>query len=199
MRATEQVVEAIHRQPICADRRSFVVALDGHSNAGKSTLSAAVAERIDAAVVHVDDFYRDMPESDQRELTAEQGFDRYFDWERLRVEAILPLAQRTRAQYACFDWITGHGLTEPVTIEPRDVILVEGVYAARPEFDDLLDLRVLVEATPAARAERRKELARTVSRDDPSGWDARWNAAELHYFSVVRPRETFDLIVRGDQ
>jgi uridine kinase len=199
MRATKQVIEAIRLQPIGADRRSIVVALDGHSNAGKSTLSAAVAERIDAAVVHVDDFYRDMPESKRLELTAAKGFDRYFDWERLRAEAILPLAQRTRAQYDCFDWMAGHGLTESVTIEPRDVVLVEGVYAARPEFDELLDLKVLVEATEAIRAERRKELARTVSRDDPSGWDARWYAAELHYFGAVRPREAFDLIVRGDR
>jgi uridine kinase len=198
MRATEQVMEAIRRQPISADRRSIVVALDGHSNAGKSTLSAAVAERIDAAVVHVDDFYRDMPESERLELTAAQGFDRYFDWERLRVEAIFPLAQRRRAQYGCFDWQTGHGLTEPVTIEPSDVVIVEGVYAARPEFDDLLDLNVLVEATATIRAQRRKELTRTVSRDDPSGWDAHWHAAELHYFNTVRPRDTFDLIVRGD-
>ena len=198
MRAAELVTEAIRRLPVVAVRRSVVVALDGHSGAGKSTLAAAVAERVDAAVVHVDDFYRDMPDSERLEVTAAQGFDRYFDWERLRAEAILPLAQQTQAHYGCFDWVTGHGLTEAVSVDPRDVVLVEGVYAARPEFDDLLDLKVLVEVPEATREERRQQRARTVSRDDPHGWDARWRAAESHYFRAIRPRETFDLIVRGD-
>jgi len=198
MSAAEQVAEAIGRLRGVAVHRSIVVALDGHSGAGKSTLAAAVAERTDAAVVHVDDFYRDMPESDRLDLTAEQGVDRYFDWERLRAEAIIPLAQRTRAQYRRFDWVTGHGLTKDVSVDPGNILLVEGVYAARPEFDDLLDLKVLVELPDAAREERRQQRARTVSRDDPHGWDARWHAAERHYFRAIRPRETFDLVVRGE-
>jgi len=198
MSAAEQVAEAIGRLPGVAVHRSIVVALDGHSGAGKSTLAAAVAERTDAAVVHVDDFYRDMPESDRLDLTAKQGVDRYFDWERLRAEAIIPLAQRTRAQYRRFDWVTGHGLTKDVSVDPRNILRVEGVYAARPEFDDLLDLKVLVELPDAAREERRQQRARTVSRDDPHGWDARWHAAERHYFRAIRPRETFDLVVRGE-
>jgi uridine kinase len=127
--------------------------LDGHSGAGKSTIAAAVAERIDAAVIHVDDFYREMLDSERIQLLPAQGVARYFDWERLRAQAILPLAQRMRAEYGCFDWVTGHGLTKAVTVDPRDIVLVEGIYAARPEFDDLLDLKVLVEVAIATRKE----------------------------------------------
>jgi uridine kinase len=198
MRAAEDVMEAIRPLQDVALNRSIVIALDGHSGAGKSTLAAAVAGTIDAAVVHVDDFYRDMPESERVKLSAAQGVDRYFDWERLRAQAIMPLAQRTRAHYGCFDWVTGHGLTTAVTVDPRDVVLVEGVYAARPEFDDLLDLKVLVEVASTTRQERRQQRARTVSRDAPGFWDARWHAAELHYFRAIRLRGTFDLVVRGD-
>ena len=199
MGAADQITEAIRCLRPGAVRRSVVVALDGHSGVGKSTLAATLAERIDSAVVHVDDFYRDMPAGERLGLTAAQGVDRYFDWERLRAEAIVPLAQRTRAQYGCFDWVTGQGLTRPLSIDARDVVVVEGVYAARPEFDDLLSLKVLVELPEATREERREQRARTVSRDDPHGWDARWHAAERHYFRTIRPRETFDLIVRGDE
>jgi uridine kinase len=198
MRATEQIIEAIQPLQGTAIDRSIVVALDGHSGAGKSTLAAAVAEAIDAALVHVDDFYRDVPESERLDLTAARGVDRYFDWERLRAEAIMPLAKRGRARYGRFDWVTGHGLTKAITVDPRDVVIVEGVYAARPEFDDLLDLKVLVEVQSATREERRQRRARTVSRDAPEFWDTRWNSAERHYFRTVRQRETFDLVVRGD-
>jgi uridine kinase len=112
-------------------------------------------------------------------LVAE-NVERYFDWERLRAQAIMPLAQRTRAKYGRFDWATGHGLTKPASIEPRDVVLVEAVYAARRELDDLLDLKVLVEVSSTTRQERRQQRTRTVSRDDPEFCDTRWNAAERH-------------------
>jgi uridine kinase len=193
------VTDAIRRLHGGATHGALVVAVDGHSGAGKSTLAGAVADTIDAAVVHVDDFYRDLPDEERLNLTPAQGVDRYFDWERLRAEALLPLVQLMRARYGCFDWATGCGLTKAVTVNPREIVLVEGVYSARPEFDDLLDLKVLVEVADEVRERRRQHRVRTVSRDDPHGWDARWDAAERHYFGAIRPRETFDLIVPGDQ
>ena len=81
---------------------------------------------------------------------------------------------------------------------PGKLVIVEGVYSARPEFDDLLDLRVLVEVSAQLREQRRQARPRTVSRDDPQGWDARWDAAESVYFDTIRPRSAFDLIVTGD-
>jgi uridine kinase len=198
MKSADLVTDAIRRLPKCAEHEPIVVALDGHSGAGKSTLAAAAAGPVDAAIVHVDDFYRDMPEAERLDLTPVQGVDRYIDWERLRTRALLPLVQRERARYGCFDWVAGRGLTEPVTVAPRDIVVVEGVYSARPEFDDLLDLKVLVEAADDSRDRRRQQRTRTVSRDDPDGWDARWDAAERHYFHAIRSRESFDLVVRGD-
>jgi uridine kinase len=176
----------------------IVVALDGRSGAGKSTLANAVGRDIPAAVVHVDDFYRDMLDTDRRGLSPIEGIDRYFDWQRLRAEALAPLAQRKTARFQCFDWIGGQGLTGPVTVEPRDVVVVEGVYSARPEFDDLVHLKVLVEVADGLREHRVDERLRTVSRHDPQGWDARWSAAERVYFDTIRPRSSFDLVVRGD-
>jgi uridine kinase len=198
MRAAEQVAGAVRRLQDAATHRSIVVAVDGRGGAGKSTLAAAVADRVDAAIVHVDDFYRDLPDAERLELTPEEGVDRYSDWERLRAEALLPLIEGMHARYGCFDWVTGHGLTKPITIDSREVVLVEGVYSARPELDDLLNLKVLVEADDVTCVRRWQQRARTVSRDDPHGWDARWHAAERHYFRVIRPRESFDLIVDGD-
>ncbi len=176
----------------------IVVALDGRSGAGKSTLAAALAATVDAATVHVDDFYRDIPEAARLELSPAQGVDRYFDWERLRDEALTTLVRRERACFRRFDWIAGRGLTSSVTLQPRDIVVVEGVYSARPELYDLLDLTVLVETTNEERERRRHQRSRTVSRDDPHGWDARWDGAELLYFEAIRPRNTFDLIVSSN-
>jgi len=176
----------------------ILVALDGRSGAGKSTLAAALADTLNVAIVHGDDFYRDTPETERFKLTPSQGVDRYFDWERLRAEALEPLRRRERARFRCFDWVAGGGLTSAVTVESRDIVIVEGVYSARPEFDDLLALRVLVEVASERRGRRRHDRLRTVSRDDPHGWDRRWDAAESLYFEAIRPQNTFHLAVSGD-
>jgi uridine kinase len=197
MTSAERIGQAVRSLQDRAQDRVIVVALDGHGGAGKSTLATAVADHVGAAIVHVDDFYRDLPDADRIALTPAEGVDRYFDWERIREEALTILMRREQARFRCFDWVAGGGLTGAITVEPREIVLVEGVYSARPEFDDLIDLRVLVEVAKEERARRREERHRTVSRDDVSGLDARWGAAEDLYFRTIRPRDAFDLVVSG--
>jgi uridine kinase len=192
------VVDAVRSLSRGQEDRVFVIALDGRSGAGKSMLADAVARSVRAAVVHGDDFYRDMDEADRRELSAIQGVDRYFNWQRLRREALLPLRRGRAARFGRFNWVVGHGLTPPIMLDARQIVIVEGVYSARPELDDLLDLKVLVEVSDRVREQRRQARLRTVSRDDPQGWDNRWGAAESVYFETIRPRSSFDLVVAGD-
>jgi len=176
---------------------AVVVALDGRSGVGKSTLAAAVARDLGAAVVHGDDFYRDMSDADRRALSPAEGVDRYFDWERLRDEALIPLRERRAASFRCFDWAVGHGLGEGMTIEPRDLVIVEGVYSARPELEPLIDLRVLVALDEIERGQRLDRRAGGTDRHAPSAWDARWDAAERVYFDTIRPEHEFDLVIDG--
>ena len=198
MNAVEAVGKAVGGLRLGDVDRVIVVALDGRSGAGKSTLADAIARDLDAAVVCVDDFYRDMPDADRRELSPREGVDRYFDWQRLRDQALAPLVRREPARFECFNWIGGQGLTGSVTVESRDVVVVEGVYSARPELDELVDLKVLVQVANRDRLQRRDERPHTVSRLDPQGWDARWDAAERIYFDTIRPPSSFDLTVAGD-
>jgi len=75
---------------------------------------------------------------------------------------------------------------------PAPVIVLEGAYSARPELADLIDLTVLVDAPLQLR------LARLAAREAPSfleAWHRRWDDAEAHYFTHVRPPSSFDLVV----
>ena len=189
--------------------RPVLVAIDGRSGSGKSWLAAELAPLLRAAVVPGDDFYRVMDDDERRALHAASGAARYFDWERLRAEALVPLRDDGPAAYHPFDW-SGHrgadpaGTAVPPTavppglsvevreIEPRDVVLVEGVYSARAELADLVELAVLVEVDRATRLRRLAERAA----HDPD-WHIRWESAEAYYFSTLRPPETFDVLVAG--
>jgi uridine kinase len=163
----------------------LVVAIDGHGAAGKSTIADAVAGAIGAALVHTDDFFLGQPGGDPPRL------ERYYDWRRLRAEALEPLRAGHGAAFRRFDWERGPGRGGQVTVRPSEVILVEGVLSAAPELADLVDRSVFVD-TP--RPERLRRLRRLVA---PEDWDADWLIAEQAYFDGARPPSSFDLVVPG--
>jgi uridine kinase len=78
--------------------------------------------------------------------------------------------------------------TTRVVRYPRPVILIDGAYSSRPELADLLDLTVLVDA-PAGT--RRARLALREEAGFLERWHSRWDAAETHYFTSVRPPGSF--------
>ena len=116
-----------------------------------------------------------------------------FDWRRLRTEALEPLIRSRPAIFRPYDWERNDGSLAAVQrVEPGGLVVLEGVYSARPELSDLIDLAVLVEADPAV------ALGPTGRHgpDDP-GWTRFWDRGEDYYFRVVRPPEGFDLRVSG--
>jgi uridine kinase/CTP:molybdopterin cytidylyltransferase MocA len=177
--------------------RPVVIAIDGPSCAGKSILATAVALRARAAVVEGDDFYRNtLPKSSlaQRDAMSDAAVvDAVIDWERLRDEALLPLRARQPATFQPYDWDADDGrLAPPKTIPTADVIILDGVYAARPELAHLVDVAVYLGVDPQTRARRYGERL-----NDPD-WARFWERGEAHYFSAIRPPASFDIQLNDD-
>ncbi|WP_265737701.1 uridine kinase family protein [Peterkaempfera bronchialis] len=198
--SVERVVEAVARLTSGAPggaAATRLVAVDGPGGSGKSTLAAAVAERLPGgaaatAVVHGDDFYRPMDEQERAGLSPEQGYRRYFDWERLRQEVLEPLRAGRPARYRRYDWATGAlgGWAEEV--RPGGVVLVEGVYTARPELERWYDLTVWVHTS------REECLRRVRARgENDEAWIVRWRAAEEYGATATRPELRAGLVVGG--
>jgi molybdenum cofactor guanylyltransferase len=169
-----------------------VIAIDGPSCAGKSILATALGLRSGAAVVEGDDFYRHtLPRLTvaQREAMSDAAVaDAVIDWERLRAEALQPLRARQSVTFQPYDWDVDDGrLAPPKIIPPADVIIVEGVYAARPEFSDLVDIAVYLGVDPQVRA------SRYAARGNDPDWQRFWERGEAHYFRAVRPTASYDI------
>jgi uridine kinase len=172
----------------------LVLAIDGHGAAGKSTIAGAVADATAAALVHTDDFFRPasaLIHSAAGGSPGEQALACYYDWRRIRAQALEPLRARRGAAFRRFDWQRGSGLDGGVTVESRSLILLEGVFSAAPELSDLVDRSVLVD-TP-----KPERLRRLRARVTPEEWDEDWLIAEQAYFDATRPPSSFDLIVPG--
>jgi len=74
--------------------RPVVVALDGGSGSGKSTIAARLAKLTDIALVPLDDFYQtQVPESEWPQKTVTERLNGVFEWDRIRHEAIEPLCR----------------------------------------------------------------------------------------------------------
>jgi uridine kinase len=191
--AARLVITAIRRWQ-AAHPGVLVLALDGHGAAGKSTLAGTVAGAAGAALVHTDDFFRParaVARGDAGCASGVPALASYYDWRRIRGQALEPLRAGRRARFRRFDWERGSGLDGAVTVDARPLVLLEGVFSAAPELADLVDRSVLVD-TP-----RPVRLRRLRARVTPEEWDDDWLAAEQAYFDAVRPPSEFDLIVDG--
>jgi uridine kinase len=192
----DRVVLAIAKQL----RGGFaLVAIDGPGGSGKSTLAAELGERLrglgQVTIVHGDDFYRPLAAEDRLRLSPQDGYAQYFDWQRLRDQVLSRLAAGIAGQYQRYDWPAGVLAAGEVHHAPRSgVVIVEGVYTARPELAGYYDLTVWVD-TPWETCMRR--LDERGHDHGPGNWNERWRAAEEHYIATTQPGTRLDLAVKG--
>jgi uridine kinase len=173
--------------------RIVLVAIDGHSGAGKSTLADEVGRQVGAAVIDGDDFYAGGTASQWDAMSPAEKVDHCIGWRRQR-PVLEALARGETATWHAYDWEANDGrlMTEPSVCSPAAVVILEGVYSARPELADLFHLRVLFDAPAQLRDRRWAEREGEGHADD---WARRWSEAEDWYFTHVMPAERFDLIL----
>lgn len=199
LKECREVVAEIRKLLSCHNR-PVVVAVDGGSGAGKSTLASLIQSQLDTALIPLDDFFSaDIPDQAWDRFTIEEKLEHVFDWGRLRHRVIDPLLRREVARWQAFDFESGlradgtYGMQEePKQREPAEVILIEGAYSAGPQLADLVDLAILVEV-PVER--RHTRLKAREEREFLRRWHQVWDEVESYYFSEVRPRESFDMVV----
>ncbi len=174
----------------------LLIAIDGHSAAGKSTFASKLAQALTGAqssapIIHTDDFYRPINEDERFALDAASGYQRYYDWQRLKRDVLQPLSSGQPARFQRYDWPTNR-LDTWRTVEPIDYVIIEGCYAARPELKRYYAIIVLMDISIAERDRRQRERA-----DATPAWLDRWHAAEAFYLTTHRPRDYADFVVPG--
>ncbi len=170
-------------------RLPVLVGVDGRSGAGKSTFCAALAAASCARLIEGDAFYAGGIEL--RGDTAEQRAQACIDRPKLR-GVLESLKSGRAATFRAFDWeaFDGRLSDETLTIQPAEIVIVEGVYACHPDFADLLDIRLLlVVAEPV----RERRLLQREGKIGP--WERQWHEAEDWYFANLASADTFDLVI----
>lgn len=182
------MIESIKRQidDLLCQRNQVIVAIDGSCTSGKTTLATRLAEIYDCNVFHMDDFFL-RPEQRTTERYAETGGN--VDYERFLEEVLIPLKAGKPFSYRPFDCST-FTLSNPVTVTPRKLNIIEGTYSQHPYFGSPYDLKILLTVTP--KLQRQRILERPVFLH--KRFFEEWIPMENRYFEGFRISDKSDMV-----
>ncbi|MDO4316472.1 MAG: hypothetical protein Q4C45_11915 [Oscillospiraceae bacterium] len=171
-----------------AEQRRVLVAVEGGSASGKTTLAALLERIYGCNVFHMDDFFL-RPEQRTAERLAEPGGN--VDRERFAGEVLCPLTRGRTVEYRRYDCRAGT-LGQAVEIAPKALNIVEGAYSMHPELAGRYDLSVFLRVSPEL------QRARILARNGPEAGQrffTRWIPLEERYFAALDPAGRCDLIL----
>ena len=141
----------------------MIIGIAGGTGSGKTTVVRKIIESLpegSVTVVSQDSYYKDSSHLPWDERRA-QNFDepRAFDWP-LLFEQLNMLREGKSIEEPVYDYTTCSRLKETKHIEPRSVIILEGIMAlVDPSIRAILDMKVFVDADSDER------LIRVLRRD----------------------------------
>lgn len=182
----ERIIEK--SRALLASKGSAVIALDGRAAAGKTTLAAALAERLNAEVIHMDDFFLPPELRTAKRLSLPGGNVHY---ERFSAEVADGILSGKPFEYSVFD-CSIMGISGKKRATPDGVIIVEGAYALHPQIPDIYDIKVFVTAPLEVRLER---ILRRNGSEKLEAFRRRWIPLEEAYFSAFDIENKCDIVI----
>lgn len=172
------------------EKDRVLVAVDGCSAAGKSTLAELLKRVYDCNVFHMDDFFL-RPEQRTAERYAEPGGN--VDRERFAGEVLTPLCKGETVSYRRFD--CGSMTIQPAQIvPPKRLNVVEGSYSLHPALRAAYDLTVFLAIDPERQVER---IAARNGAEAVKMFTSRWIPLETAYHQAFHPDRTCDILIEA--
>lgn len=141
----------------------LVIGIAGGTGSGKTTVVNKIIQSLpsgEVAVLPQDSYYRDSSHIPVEER-AKINFDEpaAIEWELLE-HHLMRLKEGKTIKMPTYSYLTCTRQPETISVEPRDVVIVEGILIlTQPKLRDLLDIKVFVDADADER------LIRVISRD----------------------------------
>jgi uridine kinase len=139
-------------QNLLKKKDHVIIAIDGMSASGKSTIAHQLKDDLKTNLIHMDDFFlRDHQRTNKR--LDEVGGN--IDYERFLEEVIKPLENHQPLNYHQYNCQTK--TMRPIKEKPNPITIVEGAYALREEFFNTYDLTYLFIIDESIQASRIKK------------------------------------------
>ena len=180
----------------------LVIGIAGGSGSGKTTVVKAITEQLNAkrvVVIPQDSYYKDSSDlSDEEKRNHNFDHPDAIDWD-LLCQQLSELKQGKTIQQPVYSYIScSRSKTETVTVEPADVIIIEGILIFTCEsLRNQMDIKIFVDADDDDR------LMRVMTRDIVErGKDVRWvierysKTVKPMYLQFIEPSKRYaDIII----
>ncbi len=137
------------------EKRPYVIAIDGRAAAGKTTLAEAIARKMNACVIHMDDFFLPAQLRTEHRYAMPGGNVHY---ERFIEEVLNPLRTGNSISYRKYSCKKMDYEPERVLVSGCENIIVEGAYSLHPAFDNYYDVSLFLDI------EKEEQKRRIVAR-----------------------------------
>jgi len=164
--------------------RPLVIGLGGGSGSGQTTIARSVVEAIgpdEVTLIQHDAYYRDQTDLAMEER-VKTNYDHPASFETaLLVRHLEELRAGRAVDRPIYDFTVNNRLPETVRVEPKPVVIVEGILVLyEPELRALMDLKIYVDTDPDLRILRR--LERDLKERGRS-----FDSVHDQYLATVRP------------
>lgn len=167
----------------------LLLAIDGFSAAGKTTLASYLGEVFHANVFHTDDFFKKMT-IDPHDLLSVHGNN--IDFDKMIETIIKPYQKHEPIIYTPFD-VKTHQHLEPTLYSHRIFTIIEGAYSMHPRLKDYYDLKIVMTTS------RLKSYVRVFKRNGFKKllhFISTWIPRERRYFKAFNIKNDADLIIK---
>ena len=169
--------------------KRIIISLEGGSASGKSTLALELKDKYECTLFHMDDFYL---RPSQRTIERLNEIGGNIDVERFYEEIVEPILKNENIYYRKFDCST-QVLSEPISVEPKQLIIIEGAYSMHPLLQNIYDLKVFLDIS------KDLQIQRINQRNSPNmakRFFEEWIPLENKYFSTLKIKEKCDLVIK---
>lgn len=182
--SSQGVPEQYDAEEVSIVKRPLVIGIAGGSGSGKTSVTNAIYEAFkdhSVVVIQQDFYYKDQSHLEMEErLMTNYDHPLAFDND-LLIDHVNQLLQRQGIEKPVYDYAAHTRSKETILIEPKDVIILEGILVLEDErLRDLMNIKLYVDTDADLRIIRRilrdiSERGRTVE------------SVVEQYLNVVRP------------
>lgn len=169
-------------------RDRVLVAIDGGSGSGKTTMATQVAAVLRGNLFHMDDFFLPANLRTKQRLAQAGG---NIHWERFLSEVLEPVLAAKPAIYRPFD-CAAMQLGAVKEIQPNRLNIIEGVYCLHPALCHAYDLKVFIDISWQ---EQQRRVKARESEEMQRRYFEEWIPMENRYFDELKIKESCSIII----
>lgn len=168
----------------------YVVAIDGMSASGKTTLGELLHhEFANSNLFHMDDYFLQPHQRTSKRLSEAGG---NVDYERFQNEILSHLQDKCGLTYRKYNCHT-QNMESETHVDWKPLVIIEGAYSHHPYFGSVCNTRIFCEVSESDQRERiaKRNGARMLER-----FVNEWIPKETVYFQTYHIKENSDFLYR---